>query len=69
MNLVVQHELAMLSGKNDLELAKQRVKAELDIAMVLKEAYENVGLYETRARVGLAVIITEIQRRAFPRVG
>lgn len=35
--------------------------------MMLKETYEKVGFYETRERVGLADIITEIQRRAFPR--
>ena len=67
LNMVVQHELAMLARKHDLELTKQRVMAELDIVMTLKEAYEKVGLYETRERVGLADIITEIQRRAFPR--
>lgn len=67
LNMVVQHELAMLARTHDFELAGQRVKAESDIVMMLKEAYEKVGLYETRERVGFADIITEIQRRAFPR--
>lgn len=53
--------------KHEVELAKQRVMAELDIVMLFKEAYETIDLYQTRERVGLGDMIRGIQRRALPQ--
>lgn len=67
LDMEVQHELNMSASKRKSELAMQRVKVELSMVRILKEAYEEARLCETREGVGLPDIITGIQCRAFPR--
>lgn len=67
LNRELDQELALRAKKHESELVLQSVKAELSMVTIFKEAYEEIGFFESREKVGLADIVAEIQRRAFAR--